>query len=502
MKLDAALARYISGLTVTQGAGLGEPFRIFPWQQKFLRGLAGTDGDAALTIGRGNGKTALLAALALAHLDGPLAVPRSEIIFAASSFQQARIGFNHARAFLEARGEDLRDREKWRLHDNFQVAGIEFRPNRARLRVLGCDPRRAHGLAPALVVCDEPAQWEFSKSERMISALRTGLGKVPGSRLIAIGTRPASSDHWFSAMLRDADYAQIHAAPDGAPAFSKRTWARANPSMKYFPALAARIEKESRDAKRDPRRAAEFKALRLNLGTSETLEAFLLEPETWERISALGEAPMSGPWALGLDLGTNAAMSAAAGYWPETGALRALAIFPSEPNLRERGVSDGVDEVYLRLAERGELFTAGGRAADVTALLRRVSDDWGRPDVISCDRWREAELRDSLGKVNFPHVPIEPRGQGFKDGAQNVRTFRQVVLEDAVFPGSSLLLTFAMASARVVSDPSGNSKLAKGVEGGRRSRSRDDAAAAAILAVASGRRRSSAPSQALRSFVA
>ena len=45
----------------------------------------------------------------------------------------------------------------------------------------------------------------------------------------------------------------------------------------------------------------------------------------------------------------------------------------------------------------------------------------------------------------------------------------------------------AMAGARVVTDPAGNSKLAKGGQG-RRMRCRDDAAAA-ILAVAEGRRR-------------
>ena len=501
MKTDA-MARYIEGLPITQGEGLGQPFKLLPWQRQFLRGLARTDGDAALTIGRGNGKTALLAGIALAHLDGPFSAERSEIIFAASSFQQARIGFSHARAFLEARGEDLRDRSKWRVHDSFQVAGIEHIPNRARLRVLGCDPRRSHGLAPALVIADEPAQWPENTSERMISALRTGLGKVPNSRLIALGTRPASSDHWFSAMLRDAEFAQIHAAPDGAPSFSKRTWARANPSLKFFPELEKRIEKESRDAKRDPRRLAEFKALRLNLGVSDTLEAFLLEPECWQRLSSLGAAPMTGPWALGLDLGTNAAMCAAAGYWPETGALRTLALFPTEPNLRVRGEADGVDELYLRMAERGELFTAGGRAADVGALLQRVADDWGRPSEISADRWRMAELEDSLGKVNFPQSQLSPRGQGFKDGAADVRLFREAVLSDCVRPGVSLLLTFAMSAARVVSDPAGNSKLSKGCEGGRRSRSRDDAAAAAILAVAAGRRRASAPARAPRSFVA
>ena len=41
------------------------------------------------------------------------------------------------------------------------------------------DPRRAHGLRPFLVLADEPAQWPPATGEKMISALRTGLGKVP-----------------------------------------------------------------------------------------------------------------------------------------------------------------------------------------------------------------------------------------------------------------------------------------------------------------------------------
>ena len=45
-----------------------------------------------------------------------------------------------------------------------------------------------------------------------------------------------------------------------------------------------------------------------------------------------------------------------------------------------------------------------------------------------------------------------------------------------------------MAKARTVSDPTGNAKLCKGAEGGRRIRARDDAAAAGILAVSAGQR--------------
>ena len=31
------LARYIEGLTISQGAGLAEPFALLPWERRFVR---------------------------------------------------------------------------------------------------------------------------------------------------------------------------------------------------------------------------------------------------------------------------------------------------------------------------------------------------------------------------------------------------------------------------------------------------------------------------------
>ena len=84
---------------------------------------------------------------------------------------------------------------------------------------------------------------------------------------------------------------------------------------------------------------------------------------------------------------------------------------------------------------------------------------------------------------------------GYKDGAADVRAFRRACLEGRVVPIKSLILTSAMSEARVIMDPAGNAKLAKGSEGGRRLRARDDAVAAAILAVATGTRRAARPPQ-------
>ena len=86
-------------------------------------------------------------------------------------------------------------------------------------------------------------------------------------------------------------------------------------------------------------------------------------------------------------------------------------------------------------------------------------------------------------------MEVIPRGQGYKDGADDVRRFRAAVALSHVVPAGRLhLLDSGVLEAVVVTDVAGNSKLAKGAEGGRRQKLRDDVAAAAILAVAHGTR--------------
>ncbi len=430
-----------------------------------------------------------MAGVACAALDGPLMVPRGETIIVASSFAQACIAFDHVVAFM---GDKLRDRKRYRFWQTGQLSRIEDKETGASVRALGSDPKRAHGLAPSLILADEPAQWPTHTGDRMLVALRTSMGKQPGARLIALGTRPASAEHWFAKMLAGtADYAQCHnAAPDDPP-FQRRTWKRANPSLEHLPDLEAVIRTEAGHAKTDPSVLHEFRALRLNGGTSEVAEAVLVEAGTWARIE--GDAGRTGPCVWGCDLGTSAAMSAIAAYWPATGRLETVAAFPLDPPLAERGLRDGVGGLYVETQTRGELIQTGQRAVDLDGLLTEALTRFGRPAVIAADRWRKAEMRDALDAAGVPPAALEIRGMGWKDGAEDVRGFRCSILEGKVTPKPTKLLRYAMGEARVLMDPAGNAKLAKRAEGGRRSTARDDAAAAAILAVAAGACRATAP---------
>ena len=291
-QMTRALIRYIEGLTLVGGDGDGQPFRLLPWERRFLRGTFGQDGDAALTVARGNGKSALLGAVAVAVLDpeGPLHGPRREVVCCASSFSQGRVIFEDVTALLRARYGQLR-RKTWRWQDSQNAAILEHRETGSRVRCIGSDPKRAHGLRPYLVLADEPAQWPGATSERMLQALRTGLGKVPGSRLVALGTRPEGSDHWFSRMLAgEAGYAQVHAARREDPPFQLRTIRRANPSWNALPSLQARLLQERAEARISPDALASWRSLRLNMGEPDTHRALILSADLWKSIEGQAEA--------------------------------------------------------------------------------------------------------------------------------------------------------------------------------------------------------------------
>ena len=478
------LEAYIGGLVIPQGRFAGQPFRLFPWQRRFLRGAFGQPDDSALSVSRGAGKTTFIAALAAACVDGPLAEPNAESLIIASSFDQGLICWRHVLRLLQP----VLDRDgvgvkgRFRMQDSANRATLTDTRTGAMLKVMGSDPKRLHGAAPRLLIGDELAQWPPGQIDSMLAALETSRGKIPDSRAFWIGTRAASPEHPFERYLNGGvGYAQIHAAGPDDPPFQRKTWVKANPGLSQLPDLEATIRREAAAAKKDPARLASFKALRLNLGVSDTVRQMLLPVEVWREIE--GPAEREGKCFWGVDLGTSAAQSAVAAYWPDTGRLECLAAFPSLPTLAERGLQDGVGPLYAECARRGELLTLGENAADVGGLLQAALDRFGQPKLVASDRWREAELRDALRVLAIGGGRLDLRGMGFKDGGEDVRLFTRACLEGRVTPVPSLLLTAAMSEARTLIDPAGNAKLAKGSEGGRRLNARDDAAAAGILAV-------------------
>ena len=235
------------------------------------------------------------------------------------------------------------------------------------VKCLGSDPKRAHGLRPSLCLLDEPAQWPVNTADAMVAALRTSLGKQRGARVLAFGTRAA--DPHALGLARCLRAARSTAKPTRPVRPTRRfTGAhgrRLTPRLKWMPDLEHEIRREARLAKIDPDQLASFKALRLNLGTADVSEQFVIDPGIWQRIE--GDAPREGQPVFGVDLGGSASMSSVAAWYP-TGRLEALAAFPHYPTLHDRGQADGVGPLYQRMNTRGELLLLGERVADAGAL--------------------------------------------------------------------------------------------------------------------------------------
>ena len=108
---------------------------------------------AILSIARKNGKTALIAAIALAHLVGPAAEVHGEIYSAANDRDQASIVFKFAKQIVELEPELL------------QL--IEIIPSTKTMigrrmgtvyRAISAEAGTKHGYLPSVVIYDELAQ--------------------------------------------------------------------------------------------------------------------------------------------------------------------------------------------------------------------------------------------------------------------------------------------------------------------------------------------------------
>src|SRR5699024_5261288 len=107
---DADLAiEAIERLPVPQGRMAGDNIKLAKYQSRFIRGALAADVSVGVwSIGRGNGKTATAAALALTHLIGAWdGQPQREVVIAGRTAEQASIAFAFAQTFLDSLPDDM-----------------------------------------------------------------------------------------------------------------------------------------------------------------------------------------------------------------------------------------------------------------------------------------------------------------------------------------------------------------------------------------------------------
>lgn len=496
MNTASAAIDAVESLVIPQGPLAGERVGLASFQKRFIEGaLADGVSIAALSVGRGNGKTALAAGLAATHLAGLWDdQPQREVPLAARTRDQGAIAYNFALSFLQSM--NLPGRILTRRNPMYE---IEYEDGNGPhlLKVVPSTGKAVLGGSATFAVLDERAAW-MTRGDELEAAILTSLGKR-GGRAVIISTSAPDDINAFSRWLDSppsGTYVQEHRAAEGLPVDDWPSLLEANPgcpegigaTKEWLLAAAAQAQERGGSA------LAHFRNLHRNERINTEARAVLIDLDSWLPCETDDLPPRQGDVIIGLDLGGSASMSCAAFFWPATGRLECLGWFPSQPSPAARGVTDGVGRRYVEMIQRGELRVLGDRTVPAAGWVADVlAHVQGNPIAcILADRFKQGEVGDAIDACGC-RAPIIWRGFGWKDGASDIEGFRRVVLDRRVAAPRSLLLRNALADSVVMLDPAGNPKLAKG-----RALGRIDAAAATILAVAEGERRMLRPARKVR----
>jgi phage terminase large subunit-like protein len=488
-RADAVVA-FIECLTVPSGEGQGGPMRLRPWQRAFVRDVYGPVAPsgrrlvrrAVLSIARKNGKTALIAALVLAHLVGPEAITNGEIYSAANDREQAAQVFKVARQMVEA------DPELQALITVVpSTKTLVCRDNGSFYRALSAEAGTKHGLNPTVAIFDELAQ---AKNRELYDVLDTSMGARAEPLFITISTQSNDPEHILSKLIDDglsgADpttVCHLYAADEDCELLDEAGWKAANPALGDFRSYED-LAVLARKAARMPAEEPKFRNLYLNQRVAP--HATLIARADWMACQGEAEWEDGEPVYLALDLSAKTDLTALVGVSAENGS-RAQAWFWKPGDLLEE--HERRDRVPYREWSAEWIEAVDGRAIHPRAVAQRIAELTGRYQVLGLayDRWQiDHLLREFDGVGLQAHrdgddgdgLRLIPWGQGFKDMSPALDALETAVLHGELKQPGNPVLTWNMANAIATMDPAGGRKLDKA-----KARFRIDGAVALAMAL-------------------
>lgn len=479
-----AIINFIELLTVPSGKGEGGPIKLRPFQKRFIRDVYGPmtpSGNrrirrAILSMGRKNGKTLLIACLALVHLFGPEAIRNGEIYSAANDRDQAAIVFKYAAQMVRM---DAELSAMVRIVDSTKT--MYFIENGSVYRAISAEAGTKYGLNPTVVIYDELAQ---SRNTDLYDPLVTSMAAREEPLFIVISTQSNDPQHILSQLIDDGlkghdptTVCHLYAVPDDADDeaifTSRKLWKLANPALGDFRSLEE-MKTAALEARRMTTREAAFRNLYLN----QRIDAQTPLIPRMEWLGCRKDIPIEPGEAvyLGLDLSGKTDLTAMVAVTadPEKDAVKAWFWKPEE-SLHDHENRDRVP--YWAWKKEGFIETTPGRAIQYDWVVARIMEILKSYKVrgVAYDRWRIDDFLNAAGRLGLDvwvegkddvktrggKLRMVPWGQGYKDMAEPVDALEVSILERKLSHDGNPVLTWNVSNAMVIQDPAGNRKLDK-----------------------------------------
>ena len=464
---------------VPEGRHVGKPLKLMEFQRSFICAIydnqAGTS-RAYLSVGRKNGKSALIACIALAHIVGPEARLNSQIVSGARSREQAALVFKLMQKMV-ALSPELRAKRVTRITPSQKmITGVQMN---VEYKAISAEAGTAHGLSPVLAILDEVGQIK-GPADDFVEAITTSQGAHDDPLLIAISTQAATDNDLFSRWIDDAETSQdsrivshVYRAPEDCDLMDREAWKAANPAMGEFRSVTD-LEDLAAMAERLPSEENSFRWLYLNQRIEATSP--FISRKIWQ---ACAKTPLPlEPGAVvfgGLDLSEVNDLTALVLVSPVESVWQVHPTFwlPGV-GLRERSKADRVP--YDEWHSAGKLVATPGKVVNYEFVAEHL---WQLSQVydvrkIAFDRWNWRHLKPWLLRAGFREEQLEgdnaifeQMGQGFGSMSPALRDLESAILTEGLAHGGHPVLTMCASNAVTQMDPAGNRKLVKAKSRGR-----------------------------------
>lgn len=479
--------RFCELLTLPDGQKAGTHVLLRPWQKEFINAVYSPqtpDGkrivrEALLTMGRKNGKTALIAMLMLVHLCGPEAIKNGQLYSVAFDREQAAIVFNYASKMVYD-SEFLCDRlavTESRKMIRDPVSGSVY-------QALSAESRSKHGRSSSFIIFDELAQ--FGTDRKLYDTMMTSRGAHEEPLVMVISTQADRDDALLSEIVDrgkkinsgeivdPTTIAFIYEVPMDLDIYDEKNWKLANPALGDFSNIET-IRRDARIAKDSPSAESAFRNLYMNQRVS--ADPPFVTPDVWKRNSTKPNEDIfiNGPVYGGLDLSEKNDLTALVFVCSDDKNKWHVKPFFFKPRqgLEAQAAKDRVP--YDIWAKQGFITTVPGPVINydyVASQIGECLEQWNI-ESIRFDRWHIHILKQELDRLAIPAwiegidepvldgLKLIPHGQGFKDFSPAVDRLEDLLLEGNICHGDNPVLTMCAANARIVKDPAGNRKFDK-----------------------------------------
>ena len=484
---------FIETLPVTKGILAGTKMKLIPEQVQFIRDIYDPVDDdsrrivrqAVLSEARKNGKTGLIVGIVCAHLVGPEAEDRGEIVSAANDRDQAALVFNEIEAIIDATPWMGLIVNVQRFKKIIEVVGTppDGRGKGSTYEALSSDAKTKHGLSPSLWIYDELAQ---ATKRDLLDALQTSQGGRAEPLGIVISTQSPKPTHPMSelidygekiaeGLIDDATFVcHVYAAPDGCDLLDEDAWRAANPALGIFRDITD-LRTLALRATRIPSQENPFRNLYLNQRVDAEPKA--IDPAEW---NACGEAvdleALRGQRCYaGLDLASVRDLASLVLYFPDCGAVLPFFWCP-KAGIDKKEETDRVP--YGVWVKQKLLEATPGAAINKRYIARRLAEIVAAYDLqaVAYDRWAINDLKVILAEEGI-NLPLVPWGQGFASMGPAVDAFETAMLAGTLRHGMHPILRWCASNLIYGTDPAGARKPDKS-----RSTDRIDGMVALIMA--------------------